>query len=127
MATTRKCRPSEAKLLPQFSSAVNVTPWMSMRTGAPGGPAHSHIRVAPRPGNSVKRVRGAGGSPGRSRTTTLHPPLCRAGYTSVSTRGGGKYARGVLSRGAAGHDVTAAERQLANPDVLHQRLQLLPG
>ena len=57
-ATTRKSRPSGAKTIPQFSSAVHVTPWISMSVCAPSGPAHSHTRTVPRPGSSTSRVNG---------------------------------------------------------------------
>ena len=62
-------RASGAKTFPQFSSAVKVTPWMSMSVSAPGGPAHSHTRVTPRPGSSTRRVSGAAASPSTCRTT----------------------------------------------------------
>src|SRR5690348_4320371 len=127
MATTRKSPPSAAMVLLQLSSAVNVTPWMSMRTGAPGDPAHSHILVTPRPGSSTRRVRGAGGSPGSSRTTTLHPRDVGQVTPMFLPVWGGKYASSVLTGGAAGHDVAAAEGQLADLDILHQLLQMMPG
>ena len=59
---TRKERASGAITRAQFSSAVNVTPWMRMTVWAPGGPAHSHIRVTPRPGRSTRRVSGVAAS-----------------------------------------------------------------
>jgi hypothetical protein len=39
---------------------VNVTPWMSTSTGAPGGPGHSQTRVVPRPGIRTRCVTTAG-------------------------------------------------------------------
>ena len=57
-ATTRKSRPSGAKTIPQFSSAVHVTLWISMSVCAPGGSAHSHTRTVPWPGSSTSRVNG---------------------------------------------------------------------
>src|ERR1700730_16282803 len=56
-------------MLPQFSSAVNVTPWISTSVSAALGPGHSHTRVVPRPGSSTRRVSGVAASQGTCRTT----------------------------------------------------------
>ena len=49
-------------LSPNSARPCTVTPWISMTVCAPGGPAHSHTRVVPRPGSSTSRVRGIAAS-----------------------------------------------------------------
>src|SRR6476659_4731559 len=55
---TRYRLPSGSNAHTQFSPPVADSPWSSMTTGAPGGPATSRMNVVPRPGSSSARPGG---------------------------------------------------------------------
>src|SRR6476659_10128441 len=55
---TRYRLPSGSNAHTQFSPPVADSPWSSMTTGAPGGPATSRMNVVPRPGSSTARPGG---------------------------------------------------------------------
>lgn len=72
---TRRCSGSRPVSGIRFSSAVTVTPWMSMSVCASRGLAHSHTRVTPRPGSSISRVIGGAASRGTCRAAPHSPAM----------------------------------------------------
>src|SRR5574337_1477317 len=65
----RNRRPSRSRTRNQHNSAVIVTPWSRTRVSAPGGPAHCHTAVVPRPGSSTVLIEALEGPIGVRRTT----------------------------------------------------------
>src|SRR5574337_800081 len=65
----RNRRPSRSRTRNHHNSAVIFTPWSRTRVSAPGGPAHCHTAVVPRPGSSTVLIEALEGPIGVRRTT----------------------------------------------------------